>query len=797
MNYSLTFLSRLFALLILCGVCGAETTDAQSATVKKIYVAKSGRDSNPGTSGKPYASPGAALQAVSNLKKGGYKGAIEVVINAGVYYLDKPLFLGSKESGSQHAPLTIQSAKGQQVIFSGATPLNLKWKPGKNGIWTAQVPEGIRFQSLYADGKQLIRARYPNYDPSILPFNGYAADAISPERVKNWKNPERAYVHALHIGRWGGFHYMVTGKDANGNLQLEGGLQNNRPSKMHETYRYVENVFEELDVTNEWYLDEKTSTLYYMAPKGTNPAKQKLEAPVLENIITISGSKIQPVHDIEVKGIKFVHTAPTFMKTVEPLLRSDWTIYRQGAVLINYAERCQLSGSDFYDLGGNAIFISDYNREVIIDDNLIERIGASAISFVGNPDAVRSPAFRYEKFVAETEMDTVKGPKSDNYPSDCEASNNLIRNIGLIEKQVAGVQISMASAIRVRHNTIYEVPRAGINIGDGTWGGHDIAHNDVFRTVLETSDHGAFNSWGRDRFWHPDRKEMNRLAAAHPEWVTLDAVTPTLIRNNRFQCDHGWDIDLDDGSTNYQIYNNICLSGGLKLREGFYRTVYNNVILNNGFHPHVWFKNSHDVFRNNIVMQSHQDIQVNYWGDTVDYNYYTNIADLKKDQAKGVDAHSVLFEGKFANAVTGNFSVTDRIPAGFKNFNTSDVGVTSRRLLAKTVKPEIPQVKTQKEELKNQTVKWGGGEFKSIETLGEQSAAGLPEIAGVLVVKLDESSTAFKSGLRVGDVIVSCQKETTNNLTDFSRVVKRDAYIGQLTITIYRNQVKQDLVIKL
>ena len=78
---------------------------------------------------------------------------------------------------------------------------------------------------------------------------------------------------------------------------------------------------------------------------------------------------------------------------------------------------------------------------------------------------------------------------------------------------------------------------------------------------------------------------------------------------------------MDDGSSNYRIYNNLCLSGGLKLREGFYRTVYNNIMLNNGFHPHVWFKNSHDVFRHNIVMQAHQDIQVNFWGDTVDYNF--------------------------------------------------------------------------------------------------------------------------------------------------------------------------------
>ncbi|SPZ83977.1 Uncharacterised protein [Sphingobacterium multivorum] len=103
---------------------------------------------------------------------------------------------------------------------------------------------------------------------------------------------------------------------------------------------------------------------------------------------------------------------------------------------------------------------------------------------------------------------------------------------------------------------------------------------------------------------------MDELTGKHPNLILLDAVKTTKIHDNRFRCDHGWDIDLDDGSSNYEIYNNLCLSGGLKLREVFYRKVYNNVMINNGFHPHVWFQHSHDVFRNNIVMESHQDIQV-------------------------------------------------------------------------------------------------------------------------------------------------------------------------------------------
>lgn len=770
---------------------------AQSTKPQQIYVASTGKDSQSGTSSRPFASPQAALKQVTKLKKDGYKGAVELILREGTYYLDEALLITPAESGSENAPLTIKAAKGHRVTLSGAVPLHLKWVHQQSGIWKASTPKGLVFQELYTNGKRLHRARYPNYDATVLPFQGYAADALSTARVQRWKDPTTAYVHALHIGRWGGFHYRISGRDQDGQLTFSGGEQNNRPSKMHETYRYVENIVEELDVANEWFLDEKTNTLYYYPEKGIDPNNEQFEAPLLENIITIQGSLTQPAHNIRLEGIRFTHTAPTFMKTAEPLLRSDWTIYRQGAVKIEGAERCEVTGSDFVDLGGNAIFISNYNRDILIANNLIERLGAGAINFVGSPEAVRSPAFRYEKSVPITAMDTLIGPKSDNFPKDCEASNNLIRDIGLIEKQVAGVQISMASAIRVLHNSIYRVPRAGINIGDGTWGGHDIAYNDVFQTVLETSDHGAFNSWGRDRFWQANRGEMNKVTAQHPTWVLLDAVQPTQIRNNRFQCDHGWDIDLDDGSTNYQIYNNLCLSGGLKLREGFYRTVYNNIMINNGFHPHVWFKDSHDVFRNNVVMRSHADIQVKFWGDTVDYNYYASTDDLAKDQKKGIDAHSEVIDMQFKDAAKGDFQLVGNLPKGFKNFDMNSFGVEHPRLKKLAETAPIPTLSTQNASTQTSVLSWKGAQFKSIASLGEQSAAGLPSMAGALVAQLEENSPLYLSGLRASDVIVECQHETIDNSADLERIVKRDKFRDQLTVVIYRNQSKQTLLLKL
>ena len=193
-------------------------------------------------------------------------------------------------------------------------------------------------------------------------------------------------------------------------------------------------------------------------------------------------------------------------------------------------------------------------------------------------------------------MDKTPGPKGPDYPAECLVEDCLIYRNGRVEKQTAGVNISMAADITVSHNSIYDCPRAGINICDGCWGGHLIEFNDVFDTVNETGDHGSFNSLGRDRFWHRNRGATAGWVRQHPDMPKWDCRKTVILRNNRWRCDHGWDIDLDDGSSNFEIYNNLCLNGGIKLREGYFRKVYNNVIVDT-FHPHVWYPNSRSSFQ--------------------------------------------------------------------------------------------------------------------------------------------------------------------------------------------------------
>ena len=103
--------------------------------------------------------------------------------------------------------------------------------------------------------------------------------------------------------------------------------------------------------------------------------------------------------------------------------------------------------------------------------------------------------------------------------------------------------------------------------------------------------------------------------------LSAKSVRPTvIIRDNVFECANGWDIDLDDGSSNYLITGNLCLRGGIKNREGVYRSVVNNVMLHNTFHPHVWFEDSRDVFERNIIFRPYADIGLKGWGESFDHN---------------------------------------------------------------------------------------------------------------------------------------------------------------------------------
>ena len=760
----------------------------------KFYVAVNGNDDNAGTLEKPLKTIHAALGKVATAK--GNK--VNIYLRAGKYSPGQPIEI-TADLLHKHA-LVISCFKSEVVTNSGAVNVSATWTTYNGQILQALVGKGLIIDQLLANGNPLILARYPNFDSSATIFNGTATDAISPERVKNYKDPTGGYVHALHNAEWGDFHYRITGKSDKDSLLLEGGWQNNRPAPMHKEYRFIENIFEELDAPGEWYYNAEAGILYVYPPNGVHMKTATIERSHLDDIIRIKGTEQAPVENVTISGITFTGTNRTFMLTREPLLRSDWTIYRGGAILTEGARNINVNNCTFFSLGGHAIFASKYNRKVTIEHNYIHHIGGNAIAFVGDTAAVRSPSFRYENSVPIAEMDRTPGPKTANYPAECKAYDNLIHNIGTIEKQVAGVQISMAMDIAVSHNSIYNVPRSGINVGNGCWGGHIIEFNDVFNTVQETGDHGAFNSWGRDRFWLTGIADVNALVEKYPGLPLLDVIKPITIRNNRFYCEHGWDIDLDDGSSNFKIYNNLCLNGGLKLREGFYRTVENNIIVNNTFHPHVWYQKSMDVFAHNIVTSEYAPIRIPVWGSMVDSNFFVQKSALDAAHRNKTDLHSLQGDPQFINAVAGYFRVNPTSKAltiGFKNFAMSEFGVVSNYLKQKAAKPKITPVRTLEQTKKGAMNEWLGSDIKNVETPGEQSASGLPDKTGVLIVSVHTGSITEKNGLVPGDVIRKINGKEVATVAEMLNALQAIAWQGGAQVNIWHNQQSKDLRIRL
>ena len=758
-----------------------------------IYVSPKGNDLNLGTQAKPFASINKALVEARKTK-----GSVVVNLLEGTYYLNRPIVFTPGDAKKGNETLTITNFKNQKVGISGSVPLNLKWEKYKNGIWKAGVKQDLIFDELFVNGQLQRMARYPNFDSTARFLGGTAADAVSKERAAGWRSPEGGYVHALHRSEWGDFHYLITGKNDQNELALEGGWQNNRRMGMHEKYRFVENIFEELDTANEWFYDKKTRTLYYYPPQGLDITTAKFETPQIAHLFEFKGTEKNPVSNINIIGLMLTQTLRTFMQNKEPLLRSDWTIYRGAAVLYEGAVNCSLRNCTLTNLGGNAVFFNYFNRKNEVSGCLVSKIGASAICFVGDPNAVRSPSFEYYQFVPLAQIDRTPGPKTNNYPAECKVYDNLMFDLGIVEKQSAGVELSMCQGITVSHNSIYDIPRAGINVSEGTWGGHVIEYNDVFNTVKESGDHGSFNSWGRDRYWHPDKRVLDTIVENHYDITMLDVVKPIILRNNRMRCDHGWDIDLDDGSSNYIIYNNLCLNGGIKLREGVNRVVENNIMINNTFHPHVWFRNSNDIFRHNIVSTGYIPIGITVWGKETDYNIFPDSASLKAAWSRGTDKHSVCAYLDFVDPKNSDFRLKNgsiAFTAGFKNFAMDSFGVVSPQLKSLAKKPLLPAVIALAKVDDNPVIDFMGAKVKNLTTQGERSATGMNDTTGVLVVEVSPGSAAAKF-LQANDVILLFNNIKVNKLRDLLEA--RMSVIGSGTeVLIFRNQKEMKMYVEL
>jgi hypothetical protein len=422
-----------------------------------LYVATSGNDRNSGSEPKPFATLARAQDAVRELKKR-TQGPITVWVRKGTYYFREPLVFEPADSGSSEQPITYAAYAGELVTLSGGRRLECKWKPYKGGIMMCPVPEvkrgKVSFTQLFINGKRQIRARYPNYDPkNPLPSgDGYADMAdlsklgvltkedwpltefhYDPETfTKNrWAKPHEAVVSTFNANSEDSLHWQVRDVDWEAHIVKlgRGGFHQNDLLFKDATRVYgpnsrffVENVFEELDAPSEWYLDREQGVLYYMPAEGV----ELVEASILKRLVEFRGTQEEPVRHITFSGFRIAHTEKTLFDEYEALSGGDWTIHRGGAVFLEGAEDCRLEKCFFDAVGGNAVFVNNYNRRITVYGDKFTEAGDSAICLAGTKNRCIG--------------------SSQAFPADNKISNNLIHSCGVFGKQIAGIFTSIQDA---------------------------------------------------------------------------------------------------------------------------------------------------------------------------------------------------------------------------------------------------------------------------------------------------------------------------------------------------------------
>jgi len=706
-----------------------------------FYVATYGNDRNPGSQLAPFATLYRAQYAVRELKKTA-KHAIKVYVRGGIYYLKDPLIFRSEDSGTEKVPIIYAAYPGELVTISGGQKLDCQWRPYKDKIMMCELEaartDSLDFTQLFINGKRQIRARFPNYDNSVPGESGYIfPKGKIPEDVKNpfpedngdmthggisprgiifetsnftarrWAKPEEAVIHIFQDSHWGNLMWRIKAIDYKNNFIWfgKGGHQLNSRGVARSigvdrsSQFFIENVFEELDAPGEWYLDRGKGILYYMPSPDIDLRKALVEVPLFQQVIRFIGTQDEPVRYVTIDGFRITHAASTFLEPYSIPSNGDWSIHRGGAVFLQGARDCTIKNCWFDAVGGNAIFMNGYNRDNVVTGCKFTETGDSAICFVG---------------IIESTIGSFL-----NFPYQCRAYNNLIHDCGVFGKQIAGVFISRAKRITVAHNLIYNMPRAGICIGDGTWGGHIIEDNELYNCVRETSDHGPINSWGREGYWCRTQAHNKEFAFPHQAGNVKEfAEETTIIRHNYIHDvaktyqwgDYLQAIDLDDGTSNFHVYNNLCVGMAISIREGDFRMVENNIIIDPvvPFAIHYGFINNNDIIRHNIIYTAGDIFHVSavtqpylkemnsnlYYSPKPPWSYRPAISiasrspngvskykklTLAEWQELGYDKNSLIADPKFINIGNNDYRVKPESPAlklGFKNFEMGGWGLT-------------------------------------------------------------------------------------------------------------------------
>ncbi|HVW80975.1 MAG TPA: right-handed parallel beta-helix repeat-containing protein [Mycobacteriales bacterium] len=476
----------------------------------------------------------------------------DLVLENGTYRLTAPLRITAQESGHDGYRTVIRAAAGATPVLSGGREVS-GWHqvPGSADTWEAAIPKRFDTRQLYIDGHRRPMATAKLGGVGLLQ-TGTGFQASEGKQIDSWVNPRN--VQAVFRGGngpwtqsscpiasisgttirmaepcWHNLHLKALGvQELSWFDDPMGGFGGLAPWKAP---TYFQNLYSALS-PGHWVIDRVAHELYYDPRKGEHLAAEEVEVPVLQTLLSVSGTASRPVHDVTVSGLTFSYGTWTEPDSANgfPQMQADWYLSgahantREGTchyskpagscpfaswtrtpanVVLTHTSDVSVVGNRFVHLGGAGLDLYRGARGDLVEGNEFTDVAASAVQLGATSDA-RSPL---EHHVTVTE----------NYIH--QVANQYLGGVG--------IWIGYSTYSRITHNYIEHVPYTAISIGWGGWhqtvlapnrnpngnAGNVVSNNVMYDYMHTLGDGGAIYSNGSQATsWQTALQERHNVA---------------------------------------------------------------------------------------------------------------------------------------------------------------------------------------------------------------------------------------------------------------------------------------------
>ncbi len=487
-------------------VLSAVLISAQPGFAAALYVSPEGRDDNPGTRAKPFATLERARDEVRHLRQSGKppKGTLTIWLRGGDYVRTNALELTAADSGTPKAPVVWRAARGKRVRLLGGRML-----PGCSRVADpailARLPEPARAHvvqwdlkalglsnfgqmrsrgfarplaashcELFYDGRPMTLARWPNEGEceriAGFPEGGGEGDGhggqigkleagflYGGDRPRGWRDPSGLWVHGYWSWDWANSYEHVDSIDLERRL-----IKTTAPYGLYgfrkgQRFHFL-NVLEELDQPGEWFLDHQAGCLCFWPPGSKPGAGSAPEA--LLSILTEPLLKLTEASHLTFRGLTLEAT-------------------RGSAVEIRGGVSSRIAGCLIRNIGNYGVTLAGGAGHGVQACDIFDT-GDGGVMLEGGDRQTLRPG---EHFVENCHF------ARQGRWSKCYVPAVLIGGVGQ----------------RASHNLIHDHPHCAILFNGND---HLIEFNEIHHIALETGDVGAIYT-GRDYTYRGNRIRHN------------------------------------------------------------------------------------------------------------------------------------------------------------------------------------------------------------------------------------------------------------------------------------------------